>query len=67
MTCVPVHEVLDDLMVSIPAGENQRCRAVGLGRHQLGHLLFGPVVQKYLEIRRKICITVQQQLGTANY
>jgi hypothetical protein len=50
---LPVHQILDDLMVSVPAGEYERCGAVGLGCHQLCHLLLRPMIKKYLKIDLK--------------
>ena len=49
-----VHEVLHHLLVPVPAAQHQGRGPVGLGRHQSGHLLPRPVVEKNLKL--KLCL-----------
>ena len=44
-----LYEVFHHVHVSVPAGQDERGGAVGLGGDQLGHLVLGAVVEKNLE------------------
>ena len=47
-----LEEVLDDLAVPVAAGEDERRRAVRLGRHQLHDLVPRTVLQEDLKWQR---------------
>ena len=49
----PLHQIFNHFFVTVPAGEHQWGSTIGLGRHQLGHLVAGSVVKKDLERSKK--------------